>query len=296
MADAEDVELARSNEADLSGCDFRGADLQDLDFRGRNLSGTQFGKANCSRANFVGADLKEADISFLTAPEADFSSVDLSQRAVGYCDFSNAKFLGATFARSHLSELKFDGSDIRGANFTNAKILDGTTFTGCTIDAATLFDGATAMRSVSRDPTFREYDFVRGKLVRKQESARSELNNEETPIDIGVISSEAEPAPADETQDAPPPPVNAETARSNVSLPVRNVTLLIDTLNQIEAELDKLEIGNSEKSQLRAYINAARWLADAPDPQADLIWEIIDRADKLCSITGLFVAILALFV
>lgn len=70
---------------------------------------------------------------------------------------------------------------------------------------------------------------------------------------------------------------------------------LIHLLHSAEGSLDALTVSNSEKAQARAFVTAARNLADAPDPPADLIWEIVNRANYLSGIASLFVAIIALF-
>ena len=68
-------------------------------------------------------------------------------------------------------------------------------------------------------------------------------------------------------------------------------TLLI----KAERDLDNLGAGNSEKAMARAYIVAAKALADAPDPPVDIIWDLIGRANNLAGIASLFVSIIALF-
>ena len=65
-------------------------------------------------------------------------------------------------------------------------------------------------------------------------------------------------------------------------------------LSDVQAQLDSLAISNTEKSQALAYIVAAKALAQAPEPQADLIWELIGRLNALSGVAGLLVAIIAL--
>ncbi|WHO40637.1 hypothetical protein PMI04_008635 [Sphingobium sp. AP49] len=66
-------------------------------------------------------------------------------------------------------------------------------------------------------------------------------------------------------------------------------------LTKAERDLDDLGAGNSEKAMARAYIVAAKVLADAPEPPVDIIWDIIGRANNLSGIASLFVSIIALF-
>ncbi|UXC91610.1 hypothetical protein EGM87_03750 [Sphingobium sp. RSMS] len=70
---------------------------------------------------------------------------------------------------------------------------------------------------------------------------------------------------------------------------------LSNLLAKAELELDVLGAGNSEKAMARAYIVAAKALADAPDPPVDIIWELIGRANNLAGVASLFVSIIALF-
>lgn len=66
-------------------------------------------------------------------------------------------------------------------------------------------------------------------------------------------------------------------------------------LDKAERDLDVIGIANSEKAMARAYIVAAKVLADAPEPPADIIWSLIGRANNISGIASLFVSIIALF-
>ena len=70
---------------------------------------------------------------------------------------------------------------------------------------------------------------------------------------------------------------------------------LIAAISSAERQLDELGASNHEKAQARAYIVAIRALAEAPEPPADLIWELANRANSLAGIASLFVSIIALF-
>jgi hypothetical protein len=69
---------------------------------------------------------------------------------------------------------------------------------------------------------------------------------------------------------------------------------LISLLSAAEEGLSELK-DNTTKAQARAYIIAAKHLADAPEPPADLIWEIVQRASNLAGVASLFISIIALF-
>lgn len=66
-------------------------------------------------------------------------------------------------------------------------------------------------------------------------------------------------------------------------------------LREADETLNGLGASNSEKAMARAYIVAAKSLADAPEPQLDLVWEIISRANQISGVASLFVSIIALF-
>jgi hypothetical protein len=71
---------------------------------------------------------------------------------------------------------------------------------------------------------------------------------------------------------------------------------LVRDLDSAEAALTTLTVSQDERSQARAYIIAIRVLAEAPEPQTDLIWEMLTRANQISGIASLFVSIMALFV
>ena len=82
---------------------------------------------------------------------------------------------------------------------------------------------------------------------------------------------------------------------SNFELNEEKSAKLVLLLQDAERSLDAVGAGNHEKAMARAYIVAAKCLADAPDPPADLIWEILNRANNLAGVASLFVSIIALF-
>ena len=71
---------------------------------------------------------------------------------------------------------------------------------------------------------------------------------------------------------------------------------LLSEADEIGRKLDDFGVTNSEKSQARAYIAAMKVLAEAPQPDDDLIWEIVSRANQLAGVASLFVSLVALFV
>jgi hypothetical protein len=82
---------------------------------------------------------------------------------------------------------------------------------------------------------------------------------------------------------------------SNFVLTEQKRDQLVTMLRNAEADLDSLGASNHEKAMARAYIVAAKTLADAPEPPTDLIWELVNRANQRSGIASLFVSIMALF-
>jgi hypothetical protein len=93
-----------------------------------------------------------------------------------------------------------------------------------------------------------------------------------------------------------PPAIDSASWTGRPTLPPENRERLAVSLRAAERSLDVIQAGNAEKAQARAYIIAALALAEAPEPQDDLIWEIVSRANKLSGIAALFVSIVGLFV
>ncbi len=63
----------------------------------------------------------------------------------------------------------------------------------------------------------------------------------------------------------------------------------------VESAVERSGATNEEKAQARAYVMALQALSDAPEPPADLIWELVNRACQLSGIASLFVSVVALF-
>jgi hypothetical protein len=70
---------------------------------------------------------------------------------------------------------------------------------------------------------------------------------------------------------------------------------LVRELELADEQLAGLGLGQATQAQARAYFVAARILAEAPEPPADLIWNIIGRANSLAGIASLLISIIALF-
>jgi hypothetical protein len=70
---------------------------------------------------------------------------------------------------------------------------------------------------------------------------------------------------------------------------------LLNLLGEAELSLDTLKMPNAEKAMARAYLVAAKTLADAPEPPIDIIWELLNRANQISGIAALLISIFGLF-
>lgn len=81
-----------------------------------------------------------------------------------------------------------------------------------------------------------------------------------------------------------------------------DVTISAPVVQKMVAALDEIdrqiEAGpsNSAAAQAHAYAIAIRALLDAPDPQPDIVWEMLSRANNLAGVGSFFISLLALFV
>lgn len=82
---------------------------------------------------------------------------------------------------------------------------------------------------------------------------------------------------------------------SNFVLSEEKKNRLLVLLEDVEERVSGVNIANSEKAQVRSLVIAARILAEAPEPPADVIWELINRASQLAGVAALFVSIIGLF-
>jgi len=81
----------------------------------------------------------------------------------------------------------------------------------------------------------------------------------------------------------------------NGNLSDSNVLRLKSVLQRVDHAVEASNATNADKSQARAYVLAITSLADAPEPPADLIWLLINRASNLAGIAAFFVSLAALF-
>jgi hypothetical protein len=66
-------------------------------------------------------------------------------------------------------------------------------------------------------------------------------------------------------------------------------------LKTVDDAIAKASCSNEERAQARAYVLAIHALAEAPDPPADLIWKLVERANSIAGIASFFISLVALF-
>lgn len=166
MADEIDLQAALSGDNDLAQRDLKNADFIGKDLSNRNFDGAHLNSANFSNAVLTNSTFHQANVVGLIAVGADFTSMKANSTVFFNCNFQDSEFSNAEFARSHFQGTDFSRSKLRGANFRDCIFNEGNLFIGATSDEMTMFDGATIMRPLARDPVFRFYGVERGKLVR----------------------------------------------------------------------------------------------------------------------------------
>jgi len=70
---------------------------------------------------------------------------------------------------------------------------------------------------------------------------------------------------------------------------------IVRALDLLEDELPTSTASQHDQAQARAYVIAARALLEAPDPEPELAWQLIGRANNLAGIASLLVSIIGLF-
>ncbi|MET3896096.1 hypothetical protein ABIB57_000020 [Devosia sp. UYZn731] len=167
MADEEDLKLLKGGSKDLTRCDFREADLSSMDLSNCDFSHALLDNSIAIGTNFSGCKFLNTSITSMNANGANLSGTNITSSPSIYSDFSNADFRSATTTEWHIISSKFINANLIGANLSGATFMVDNEFDGAIVDENTKFDDATIMRPLSRHPTFRYYDFVQGKLVRK---------------------------------------------------------------------------------------------------------------------------------
>jgi len=202
--DGADFTTALANEADFTAASLREAKLvkglfQQAKFTGATMTGGDLTKAVMSEADLTGADLREACLTKTLLEKAVLKETKLIGAAAGQAyflsaDASGADFSGADLAKAIFQKAKLDGTNFSGvkaakilfvesagsnvnfsgADLFNARILNGSAFTGSDFRNAKA-QKASLMKSDLSGSDFRGMDIKRG-LVQECNLAGADLS------------------------------------------------------------------------------------------------------------------------
>lgn len=131
------VDLTGSNldRAVLSGLDLRGADLSGADLRKADLSESVLAGGRLEGANLSEADLRDTDLTGADLSDADFTDAALDVVS----SWASASLRGVNLEGRDLSDIAFPGVDFAFATLDQA-LLGGTDLSGATFHAASLVE------------------------------------------------------------------------------------------------------------------------------------------------------------
>merc|ERR1712162_67299 len=101
--------------------DFRHAKLNDMKFNGANLGGARFEHANCKGCSFVGAKMRDADMSYAKMG-GSFIGASMSDFDSDYGHFNRADLSGAVLTGASLNFAMLKGVDFSGAQLDDADL------------------------------------------------------------------------------------------------------------------------------------------------------------------------------
>ncbi len=189
MADEIDLRAALSGDNDLAQRDLKNADFSGRDLSNRNFDGAHLNDANFSNAILRNSTFHQSNVVGLKAVGADCTNMKANHTVFFNCNFQDSEFSNAEFSRSHFQGTDFSRSKLHGVNFRDCVFNEGNLFEGVTSDETTMFDGATIMRPLARNPVFRFYGVERGKLVRlPPESVISEAVEPSSPSSRDIVN------------------------------------------------------------------------------------------------------------
>ncbi len=151
-------EIFLGREGMLYGCNYAGRDLSGTEFTDAELAGANFQGANLRNTDFYGADVTGADfsdailggISFgrTRLDGANFSGVDFRRVSLGaFVHFSDNDLSGANLSGMDLTEVEFNGSDLREVAMV-ATDLTGVNLRGLNLAGADLQDATLSSASL----------------------------------------------------------------------------------------------------------------------------------------------------
>jgi len=105
--------------------DFTGADLRAADITWGGFSGATFRRADLrdARLHSIYADFRDRRTDFR---HADLRRADLTDASLAGANFDDARLAGADFSSARLGFSSFAGADLRGVTWSNTTCPDGT--------------------------------------------------------------------------------------------------------------------------------------------------------------------------
>ena len=109
--------------------DLRGSDLTNADLSEADLNGADLTESTLREATFVGAQMKKADLTMVSAEKANFSGADLADADLRHANLSETQFLGTKLIRAklyqaNLSQARMDSVDLTDADLSHANLND----------------------------------------------------------------------------------------------------------------------------------------------------------------------------
>ncbi|MGB3415219.1 MAG: pentapeptide repeat-containing protein [Mesorhizobium sp.] len=290
MADDHDLALVRSGSRELGKVDLRQADLSGGNFFNADLSGSQLDRSHFVNANLAAADLRGARIVGADFSGADLRGAKLPSTAVA------VKFTGATLRGTRVQlrgeNIDFRGADLVGADFTGSIFGADVLFDDAQADETSNFNGVEMLRATSRYPAFSNYDYEKGKLVRRNNSSpESQLTAgtapttlkdtvhttvgghiavrlEEHPRDLGLMAAMLSATVRQELE-------NIQSARPNEPSTLAYFERYSSFLEDLASSLDTLSVAISEaiRTPGKHRFSAA----------AQIVETIRERVDRWCT-------------
>jgi uncharacterized protein YjbI with pentapeptide repeats len=132
-------------DADLTGAAFAGASMARADLSSAKIDGADFSGANLTRAIlqelrltgaqfagacFLGADLTRCNLEGVLLPQANFAASNLREALLTGSRMPGADFLGACLDRAGLTEIDWEGADLRRADLRGVSFHLGSSRSG----------------------------------------------------------------------------------------------------------------------------------------------------------------------
>ncbi|EKV02876.1 putative low-complexity protein [Leptolyngbya sp. PCC 7375] len=139
------LEQADLRRLDLTGANLEGANLRDANLfyavlDGANLKGADLSQSNLAyvRALTILTEVTDSEGNFLEFP-AQFVGADLEGALLTYADFSGAEMMEANFSEAYINKTQFVGAQLQHSNFVG--VIHDVDLTGANLCGATYWGG-----------------------------------------------------------------------------------------------------------------------------------------------------------